>query len=195
MPWNDVFKRLLKYAESHPCNPPKPPIPLILGGWVYSNDVEKMDRWESTVAWAEENGCADLTNGVPSEDFYYADEPTDYMVGPFGGPMYLMWNGKARTKPSKERGEQIWEILTSRWADIVGRELASVTRPLELTGPKARRLVVRADATAEAPWGSWSHIDRSESARTAFRELRAAINKAIEPHEIDHIDFVTDASV
>ena len=53
--------------------------------------VEKIRRWEETVAWATSNGCADLTE-VLNEDFYYVDEPTSYTVGPMGGPMYRAWD-------------------------------------------------------------------------------------------------------
>jgi hypothetical protein len=88
-----------------------------------------------------------------------------------------------------------YEFLGIKSEDfLLGDKIVGVTQPLELTGPKARRLLLYADATVRPAWGSWSRIDRLESAGRAFRELRAAINKAIAPHEIDHIDFTTDPS-
>jgi len=91
MPWHEVFERLTSYAQTHLCTPPLPPIPLILSGWVYSNDVEKMERWKETVTWAKNNGCADLIE-IPAGEFYYVDEPSSYTVGPLGGPMYHPWD-------------------------------------------------------------------------------------------------------
>jgi hypothetical protein len=76
MPWNEAFKRLTEFAQLHPCAPPSPPKPLILAGWAYSNDVEKMRRWEETVAWAAKNGCANLMSGIPDSDFYFVEKPT-----------------------------------------------------------------------------------------------------------------------
>jgi len=82
--------------------------------------------------------------------------------------------------------------LLSDWSHIVGKELASITRPLALTGKKARRLFVSADAAFIPPWGGWSHLSTQEVERRTFTQFRAAINKAIAPHEVDHIDFTTE---
>lgn len=38
------------------------------------------------------------------------------------------------------------------------------------------------------PWGSWLSLARGGS-RRAFTRFRAAVNAAIKPHEVDHIDF------
>jgi hypothetical protein len=71
-PWDQIFRRLLQYADAHPCTPPRPPTPLILNGWSFSNDTEKRVRWRETVAWAKVNGCSALIEGIPDEDFYQA---------------------------------------------------------------------------------------------------------------------------
>jgi hypothetical protein len=63
-----------------------PPKPLILAGWVYSNDIQKLEVWEKTVAWANANGCPELAV-VPDKDFYSADNPTSYRIGPLGEPL------------------------------------------------------------------------------------------------------------
>jgi hypothetical protein len=194
MPWHEAFERLTKFAQLHPCAPPSPPKPLILAGWVYSNDVEKMQRWEDTVDWAVKNGCANLVSGIPDSDFYFVEKPTSYMVGPLGGPMYRPWDFEAKRRPPSEQIAQLMDTLLSRWSEIAGIELASVTRPLAFTGEKARRLLVLANAAATPPWGSLSHLSTQESERRTFTHFRAAINKAIAPHEVDHIDFTTEGN-
>lgn len=192
MPWHEAFERLTNYAQLHPCTPPSPPKPLILAGWANSNDVEKMQRWEETVAWAEKSGCSNLVSAIPDQDFYFVEKPTSYTVGPLGGPMYRAWDFEAKSRPSSEQIAQLMDVLLSRWSEIVGNEIGSITRPLAFTGEKARRLLVFADAAFTPPWGGWSYLSKQESERRTFTHFRAAINKAIAPHEVDHIDFTTD---
>jgi len=194
MPWHSTFERLTGYAKNHQCTPPFPPTPLILNGWAYSNDVEKMRRWEETVAWANANGCRDVILDIPAEDFYYVEEPTTYTVGPMGGPMYRPWGFESKERPSSEQIARHFETLLSGWSRIVGSELAHITRPVAFTGEKARRLLIYADGSARPPWGGWLHLSTAESERRAFTRFRAAINKAIAPHEVDHVDFTTEES-
>jgi hypothetical protein len=190
MPWHDVFERLTAHARTHPCVPPSPPMPLILAGWAYSNDVDKMRRWDETIAWATQNGCPELV-AVPETDFHYVDEPTSYTVGPLGGPMYRPWEFDPKRRPEPDQLSGYLAALASRWQEIVGLELAGATRPLAFSGAKARRLLVHADATVRPPWGGWSHLSAVESERRTFTRFRASINGAIAPHEVDHIDFTT----
>ena len=84
--WNEVFKRLQTHARTYLCVPPSPPTPLILAGWAYSNDTEKLERWGQTVSWAKANGCPSLV-AVADKDFYSADNPTSYRIGPSGEPL------------------------------------------------------------------------------------------------------------
>ena len=77
VPWNDVYKHLTRHAKATKCVPPLPPIPLILAGWVFSDDFQKKDRWDETVRWANENGCDELVNMILDSDFYSLVEPTD----------------------------------------------------------------------------------------------------------------------
>jgi len=189
MPWHETFKRLTSYAQSHRCTPSSPPKPLILAGWACSNDVQKMERWEETLEWADNNGCANLVAEIPEQDFYLVDIPTCYAVGPMGGPMHRPWDFDAKSCPSLVQIEQFMETLVSRWSEIVGQEIASVTRPLAFTGEKARRLLVVADASVTPPWGGWAHLSTRESKRRTFTRFRAAINRELAPHEVDHIDF------
>lgn len=164
---------------------------MILAGWAYTNDVEKMRRWAETVAWANNNGCADLVE-APGDDFYYADEPRNYAVGPLGGPMYRPWDFEAKHRPAANQIAECLKTLVSHWQEIVAPQLACVSRPLRFTGAKARRLLVWADNNARAPWGGWSYRSAVQSERRTFTCFRASINKAIAPHHVDHIDFITD---
>jgi hypothetical protein len=59
------------------------------------------------------------------------------------------------------------------------------------TGKKARRLLVQAEGTATPPWGGWSYRSPDEAKRRTFTRFRSAVNKAIGPHEVDHIEFIT----
>lgn len=193
IPWNDAFERLTKFAKAHPCTPPSPPKPLILAGWAYSNDVEKMQRWEETVAWANDNGCLEFVREILDHDFYFVSESSTYTVGLAGGPMYRPWDFDSKLRPSSEEVARIFETLKCRWSEIVGPELAHITRPFAFTGEKARRLLVLADGSARPPWGGWLSLSHVETERRTFTRFRAAVNYAIAPHEIDHVDFTTDA--
>jgi hypothetical protein len=48
-------------------------VPLILAGWAYSNDVEKRDRWQETLDWADRHGVADFVNVSP-KNMYSVNE-------------------------------------------------------------------------------------------------------------------------
>ena len=71
--WNDVYKQLEEFSKLNCCTPDLPPKPLILAGWAYSSDLDKLQRWNDTVAWAGKNGCSNLTNRLSDSDFYYGD--------------------------------------------------------------------------------------------------------------------------
>ena len=187
--WNEVYQRLKRYADCHACGPQQPPTPLLLAGWIYSNDVAKLRCWEAMMAWATQNGCSDFLSEIPAEQFYCVETPTSYVVGPMGGPMFRQWDSQSRTKPDDATLVRLMEILESRWTEVVGQDLAKATSPIGFTGAKARRLVVLADGSALPPWGTWTERAFDEEKRRSFTRLRAAINSAIAPHEVDHIDF------
>jgi hypothetical protein len=69
--WHQAFQRLCKHAKFRVCTPPVPPAPLILAGWNYSDDSEKMQRWAETVTWANTNGCGEIVDEIPEQDFYF----------------------------------------------------------------------------------------------------------------------------
>jgi hypothetical protein len=190
--WNDVHKQLVNYAEAHSCRPSRPPAPLILAGWAYSNDTEKMHRWKETVDWASANGCAEIVKAVSDQDLYKVEEPTTYSIGPMGGPCYRQWDTEAKVRPPEEELAKHFEYLSAHWVDVAGLDLSMVTRPVAFTGKKARRLLVQAEGEAIPPWGGWFDRSTEEAKRRTFTRFRSAVNKAIAPHEVDHIDFVTD---
>jgi len=192
MQWHETFERLTNYAQRNSCTPPSPPKPLILSGWAYSNDIEKMQRWEETVYWAEKNGCSNLVSIIPDQDFYFAESPTSYTVGPMGGSMYRAWDFNSKDRPSSAVLEKGMEMLTAQWSEIAGEELSKITIPVAFTGNKARRLLIKADAASKPPWGGWDHLSRAEIERRSFTRFRSSVNKAISPHEVDHIDFITE---
>lgn len=74
--WNRVYEALLKVWESSGQKIPKPPIPLILGGWWASSDLQKHNRWENTIKWAENNKCIELIPELTEEERYEVDEMT-----------------------------------------------------------------------------------------------------------------------
>ena len=73
--WQEVFERLSSHAKASFCNPPLPPEPLILSQWYYSNDVEKLKRWQETVDWAKKNGCFNIVSTITDQNYYYVEEP------------------------------------------------------------------------------------------------------------------------
>lgn len=190
IPWNDVYKKLSLFAGSHQCKPPKPPLPLILAGWVYSNDYDKMERWQQTVEWAEANGCAEITEVLKEKDFYFSHDLSDYDVGPLGSPMYLEWNFESKIKPSDEELLKVLDRLCSSWEQTAGPELAAVTYPLGFSGAKRRKLLVRALQSFSPPWGGWVFLSHDNHKRRAFTRFRESVNKVIAPHMVDHIEFV-----
>jgi hypothetical protein len=187
--WHEIYQRLLAAWEKSGREGVAPPKPLILAGWAYSNDVEKKRRWEETVAWANSSGLDSVLQHLRPDHFYGVAELTTYNVGPMGGSMHLPWSFDTKTVPNFEAINEALTLLEEKWVSIAGPELAGATRPLRFSGAKSRRLVVLANPKFSPPWGSWSHLAHSE-ARRAFTHFRAAINEAVHPLEVDHVDFV-----
>jgi len=186
--WNEIYEVLLA-ACKHRNIGSLPPVPLILNGWLYSNDADKADRWKRTESWAQENGLSELV-AVSVEDWYAVEYPFRGTVGPLGGPMYLPWKFEPVPAPDAATVKTALTRIMQIWADVAG-ELSRYTRPSQLTGAKCRRLVVLRSASAPPPpWGDWNRLADDDS-RRKFTKLRQSINAAIAPVEIDHIDFVS----
>ena len=186
--WNDVYRRLLQVAASRP-DLREVPVPLILAGWAWSNDVEKMDRWEMTVQWAKEAGCEEIVTAISDEDFRFVHVPTDYEVGPSGGPMYRTWDFERKDRPEESVLTAALAKLSIEWPSIAAG-FAVDTRPLCFSGDKARNLVVTVLTDALPPWGAWHKRSHVEAERRTFTVFRRAVNKAIYPHAVDHIEFI-----
>jgi hypothetical protein len=193
--WYKIFQNLEQYARAHNCNPQDPPRALVLSSWNYSNDLERKTRWEETLQWASTNNCLDMVEGISDSEFYEVEELTTYQVGPMGDPLYRPWNYEKKNLLSQNDTESYLKYLISNWESIVGKELSRVTKPYVFTGEKARRLLVYCEESYNPPWGAWSHLSNIESERRSFTAFRKAVNKAISPHEVDHIDFIIEENI
>lgn len=63
----DLHGALKEYADKHACEPPQPPIPLILAAYHHSTEEDKDSRWREMQEWAERNGCAHLLADVTDQ--------------------------------------------------------------------------------------------------------------------------------
>jgi hypothetical protein len=193
--WARVFEQLVQFAQTRNCVPATPPSPLILSGWWYSSDLDKMERWSQTVDWSKRNQCHHIVN-VTDDDYYKVLEADE---DPARGPSYLPFCFERKTRPRDSALLQYIAKLSSEWTQIVGEELGHMTKPLHFTGKKGRRLVISADATKIPPWGTWYErtsswykiyrTDQDEHERRTFTKFRRAINNAIAPHAVDIIYF------
>lgn len=190
--WRDIHERLLA-ATAHDPRIPRPPVPLILAGWVYTNDIDKQTRWNDTMQWARQWGLSHLIPPLEPDMMYIVESPTTYAVGPMGGPMYLEWNHDPRPTVSDDAAAQAVTRLLEDWTRVAGPVLSAVTRPIRLTGRKRRRLLVDVQRDALPPWGTWTAL-AAGAERRSFTVFRASINQAIRPLEVDHIDFVHELS-
>lgn len=189
MRWNEIYKALLSACKEKRIAS-APPVPLILNGWVYSNDLQKAETWRATESWARENGLAEHI-AIPAGEWYEVENPYSGAVGPLGGPMHLSWKSEPEPIPSAANVAAALTRLTETWGDVAG-DLSQFTRPYQITGAKARRLVVLLSPSAPPPpWGDWKKLPDDESRRT-FTKLRRAINATIAPIEIDHVEFETE---
>jgi hypothetical protein len=68
--WDAIYRRLLEASRAGGGSSPPPPVPLILAGWAYTNDVEKRERWQATLTWAERYGFRHLVGALTVQDMY-----------------------------------------------------------------------------------------------------------------------------
>ena len=78
--WHAIYEHLLAVCAKRKIATP-PPMPLILGAWWATNDVQKADRWTLTVKWAERHGVVDLV-AVEPDDWYSVEQPSSEYVEP-----------------------------------------------------------------------------------------------------------------
>ncbi len=188
--WHRTFEHLTRVAAERGVRE-APPKPLILGGWNFSNDLEKKARWDATVAWAKDHGLQNEIE-VGDADYYRVDELYGGLIGPLGGPMYLSWRFESLPKPDRVVVESRLSALRERWRTIAPPEVTAVTEPRRITGTKGRRLELWVtDPSVVPPWGTWTSLARDER-RRSFTNFRDAVNRCLSPHAVDHIDFVLE---
>lgn len=188
--WAKVGKKLLRASGATRFqSPDAPPIPLVLSGWSHTNDLDKKSRWEETIRWASERGLDHIIGELGPEDFYCSSELSTYEISPLGGPMYRRWDSAEQQRPSDEEVRAALRHLRNDWQGIVGSRLGEICKPVEFTGAKARRLIVEFDPQTTPPWGSWNQSSPYKEERRTFTAFRHAINAAISPLEVDHVEF------
>ncbi len=69
--WSDFYLGLKEIAERNSL--PMPPVPLVLAGWAYSTDNEKMARWKQTIEWLFAHQLSYLLEKISDSDMYSAD--------------------------------------------------------------------------------------------------------------------------
>ena len=187
--WHDIYNKLERFwindlgKENTP-----PPKPLILAGWNFSNDFDKMIRWNQTLRWAADNNCEHIIPELTVEQKYIVSQLNDYI--PF---QYSSWNEKPQVRPSDSKIEFSLSRLIVNWPTILDKNFGLLTKPVEFSGKKARRLVVSYKQGYLPPWGSWTnHL--ANGSPSIFTELRKKVNEIISPHEVDHIDFKIEKS-
>lgn len=186
--WNEIHQKLKQLADSNP-ELPAPPVPLILAGWAYSNDLEKKQRWEETIDWADAAGCNRIIESLSESDYYSVDLPSDHSIGPMGGPMFLDWNYDAKSRPTLNQLSDALDTVKENWTRIAG-DFAEITCPRGFGGSKKRRLIVDVVGDGIPPWGTWGKLSDNEKQRRTFTRFRSAVNDVIHPLEVDHIDFI-----
>lgn len=184
--WDRVCQRLQKAWEALGRPGIEPPMPLILSGWAYTNDLDKQQRWLATDAWANNAGLERLIPELSEEEGYRVDE---LGASPTAGPTHLPWSSDSKRKPDAEEYRAAFEKLRARWDYVAGPDLADGTAPFVFAGKKRRNLVVTVEAGLEAPWGTWMAFLQEESKRRTFTEFRKRLNEVIAPHKVDHVTF------
>lgn len=176
--------RLRNAWQAGGCRGSEPPIPLILSGWQFSSDQDKQQRWQATLQWASERDLSNLIPEFKPDELYF----TECLTTSYPEQHYRSDRYAVRERPSDEALSAALEVLKRDWRIIAGAELANVSEPSSFTGSKFRRLLVRVHSEYKPPWGTWDTLLNGPE-REAFTTFRKAINDAIAPVCVDHIDF------
>jgi hypothetical protein len=59
--WHALSQLLREHHQAGVGDPP--PVPLILSGWVFTSNLEKLIRFQQQLKWAEQRGCLDVVTG------------------------------------------------------------------------------------------------------------------------------------
>jgi hypothetical protein len=72
MKWHEIHQGLMSFWEVElKQSVAKPPTPLILAGWNFSEDWEKKSRWNETVEWVKNNNCEHLIQQIALDQMYF----------------------------------------------------------------------------------------------------------------------------
>ena len=128
IPWNNIFKKLSKFANDHE-NLSKPPVPLILSGWWATSDQCKKDRWEETVYWAKISGCPEITDALAEENTALKQKVSDLAeeLENKGSKIKALETEKDAAEQALQAAESSTESV-----DTDGEDLASASRQAAL---------------------------------------------------------------
>lgn len=69
--WRQIYASLCEAREQAGAEDmPMPPQVFNMQGWLLSNDANKKNRWNATIAWAVQNGFKQLIPDLEDQDWY-----------------------------------------------------------------------------------------------------------------------------
>jgi len=192
--WLRIYKGLVNFSKTNACIPSDPPSPLILNGWVYSNDISKHNQWMRTKLWAARNRCFHLTES-DQRDFYSVETMSTYAIGPLYSPMYLPWSFERKVRPCREQLLGWLNLLRENWNSVAGSAISECSHPIKFSGVKGRNLICTYITGSTPPWGEWDRLSTIEMMRRTFTIFRKSVNELIRPHMVDHITFIAQSNI
>ncbi len=151
---------------------PQPPY-LILSGWNYSDDFNKMETWMNCIKWAEERNCTHLIPELPENNWYQQKSLNRFQsFEDFG--IYNKFHKPSKKLTKEERAHQ-FNLLKTKWLTNFGADFF----PKRLTGKKSKRLIVRPNDTKKF------QVNQNIQANLTV----SAVNQLLDGHTIYEIDF------
>jgi hypothetical protein len=151
---------------------PQPPY-IILSGWNYSDDVDRMETWMNCIKWAEERNCTHLIPQIPENSWYQQETLSRFKsFEDFG--IYNKFH-KPSKKLTKEERVHHFNILRSKWVTNFGTDYF----PKRLTGKKCKRLIVKSNEIKTLQVNQNVQLNITVS----------AVNQLMDGHTIYEIDF------
>ena len=68
--WAFIASELISFWKIKLNEAGPPPPYLILSGWNYSDDFDRMETWMNCIKWAEERNCTHLIPELPENNWY-----------------------------------------------------------------------------------------------------------------------------
>ena len=76
--WGEIASGLLHFWKTELNGVgPSPPY-LVLSGWSYSHDDNRMNTWLNCIKWAEERNCTHLIPEIPEKYWYQKEVLSKY---------------------------------------------------------------------------------------------------------------------